>query len=133
LESGQVLQAPIYALAVQRLYHLRALGVEFMGLKQGASRGIYREGIHELYGVTHGISALADEDWQAFLQSNEARLCDAVARLRQGIINLDPKTKRCPASCAYFALCRGDRFALLRKQRMGGGEETRREGIIADT
>jgi ATP-dependent helicase/DNAse subunit B len=123
LENGQVLQAPIYALALQRLYHLRTLGVEFMGLKQGASRGIYREGIKELYGVTHGISVLADADWEAYLKDNEAHLCDAVARLRQGIIALAPQMKRCPASCTYFALCRGDRFALLRKQRLGAGGE----------
>lgn len=120
LENGQVLQAPIYALALQRLYGLRALGVEFMGLKQGVSRGIYRAEIKELYGTKTGVSALTDAEWESYLQDNETRLCDAVALLRRGTISLEPNTKRCPASCEYFLLCRGNRFELLRKQQMAG-------------
>ena len=124
LEKGQVLQAPIYALALNRLYGLRPLGVEFMGVKQGASHGIYRQGIKELYGETRGISALDDAAWDDYLRRNEDRLCDAAASIREGRIVLEPHTKRCPDSCEYYPLCRGDRFALQRLQREGRTSET---------
>lgn len=121
LEQGEVLQAPIYALAVQRLLHLQPLGAEFMGLKQGTMRGIYREGVSGLYGMSQGMKELTSVEWTAYLDRCEETLCAVAARLRDGQIALTPTTNRCSDSCEYFAVCRGDRFALERMRR-----ETRR-------
>lgn len=118
LQRGKVLQASVYALALQRVFGLDALGAEFLGLKEGDGRGIYRDGVKDLYGVSRGLRELDAEQWHAFLAQSEATLCTAAEGIRQGCIDLRPTTDRCGEGCDYFALCRGNRFDLARLQRI---------------
>ena len=117
LEGGKILQAPIYALALARLTGFTPLGVEFMGLKQGEAKAIYRECAQSLQLPTRGVKWLADDAWQAFLDENEARICAAAAAIRAGLVDLAPTTPRCPRDCEFFAICRGERFALEEQVR----------------
>ena len=117
LVAGNVLQAPIYALALERLYHLRPLGVEFMGLKQAEAKGVYQQAAGALYASSKGMRSLPPPDWAAFLADNEARIVAAAQAITAGHIALAPVTKLCPTSCDYFPLCRGNRFALERMVR----------------
>lgn len=119
LEAGKLLQAPVYALALQRSLHLQPLGVEFMGLKQGEGVGIYRQGVKALYQATRGLKELDDGTWETFLMESEARMCAAAAGMRAGGVSTQPTTDRCPDRCPYFPLCRGDRYTLARAVRKG--------------
>jgi hypothetical protein len=124
LWSGKVLQAPIYALAARQLFGLDPLGAEFAGLRQGETRGIYRQGITDLYGPSRHISELTSIEWEDFLTYSEERLCQAVQAMRDGEISLSPTSPRCPDRCEFFALCRGERFTLARRLRnLNAGKE----------
>ena len=116
IEEGQVIQAPIYALALERIFGLHALGAEFMGLRKGEPIGIYQQEVPALYGTARGLHVLDAGAWQTFLDDSEARLCAAIAGMREGAIALAPSTDRCAEKCEYFPLCRGDRFALARRR-----------------
>ncbi len=60
--------------------------------------------------------------WHELLQRSEAKLLTAVENIAAGAVPLSPTTRRCPQSCDYFPLCRGDRFALERMVRVKGEE-----------
>jgi ATP-dependent helicase/DNAse subunit B len=117
LEAGNVLQAPIYALALHRVFNLTPLGAEFLGLKEGQGKGIYHEDARAVNGDTRGMRLLAEDAWQDYLARGEARLCAAAAHLHAGHISLAPTTDRCPAKCDYLPLCQGERFSLARQVR----------------
>jgi ATP-dependent helicase/DNAse subunit B len=123
LLAGRVLQAPIYALALERVFGLPPLGVEFRGMRQADTRGVYREqmAMHEA-GRRQQKADLDDAAWQTFLAQAEAAVVTAVQEMRTGEIALAPVTKRCPDECEYFALCRGDRYLLARQARVGRKE-----------
>lgn len=112
LETGKVLQAPIYALALARLLRLTPIGVEFMGIRQGEGRGVFRtEAVHS-HGDNRGMKILAPEAWQALLDGCEARIGEAAQRQSRGDIALQPATPRCPGRCEHYLLCRGERARL---------------------
>ena len=119
LLAGKIVQAPIYALALARLTTLTPLGVEFMGLKKAAAKGLYRQDAAALYPETKGMKQLTTESWRTFLAENEARLTAEVHQLTAGQIPLAPTTKTCPDQCDFFLLCRGEKFALERMVREG--------------
>ncbi|HEY3376919.1 MAG TPA: PD-(D/E)XK nuclease family protein [Armatimonadota bacterium] len=124
LASGKVLQAPVYLLALQRAFGLVPLGAEFMGLRQSEARGIYCETAGPVHGTSRGMKTLDRGGWESFLAESEARLCAAAADSRAGRIPRTPTTNRCPESCAYLSLCRGERFALARYVRTDDAAET---------
>jgi ATP-dependent helicase/DNAse subunit B len=117
MEAGKVLQAPTYALALARLLGLTPIGVEFMGIKQGEAKGIYRQEAKDRYPGGRGMKLLSPEAWQALLDSCEATLGSAAARMAAGEIDLAPTTPRCPLRCEYFPLCRGTRAELEARVR----------------
>ena len=117
LAEGKVLQAPIYALALQRLLGYDALGVEFIDLKRAEVKGLYHESYRGLCSERRGVKSLSATEWGEWLATSETQLCDLALRMRSGEIALTPTTKRCPDRCEYFPLCRGTRFSLLRAAR----------------
>lgn len=123
LANGDILQAPVYALALLRVLGFTPLGVEFMGLKQAKACGVYQQQVKDLYGAATGMKLLAGDAWDTLLANSEARLLEITRGIAAGCIPLDPSTKRCPQRCDYLPLCRGNRFTLERKVRRQGGEE----------
>jgi len=117
LEAGKVLQAPVYALALARLLGFTPIGVEFMGIKQGEAKGIYRQEAKDRYPDGNRIKSLPPDAWQALLDGCEATLGSAARRLATGEIALAPTTPRCPGRCEYLALCRGTKAALEARVR----------------
>ncbi|MHB9134659.1 MAG: PD-(D/E)XK nuclease family protein [Armatimonadota bacterium] len=128
LETGKVLQAPIYALALAQTFKLQTLGAEFVSIAKGETKGIYRQGIKEMYPTqTTGIKEVDEDRWQALLADCTQRLTDAVHAMRTGHIALQPTTPRCPDTCPYLVLCRGNRFQLARTVRAAGKVEEAEE------
>ncbi|MHB9025162.1 MAG: PD-(D/E)XK nuclease family protein [Armatimonadota bacterium] len=117
MTNGRFLQLPIYALALERLFGLRALGAEFMSINAAKASGVYRPAVEDLYGERLGKRGLDPEHWKTLMVKCEENIGDAVAGMRAGQIALEPCTKRCPDGCAYFAVCRGNRYDLARKAR----------------
>lgn len=122
LESGTVLQAPIYALALERVTGFTPLGVEFMDLRQGEGKGIFHQDATKLYGSGKGMKTLDAVAWQAYLAACETRLVAAAGAMAAGHIPLSPMTKHCPRHCDYLSLCRGEPFSLEEIVRAGNSE-----------
>jgi ATP-dependent helicase/DNAse subunit B len=123
MAAGNLLQVPLYALAMERVHHLSCQGVEFIGLRENKIKGLYRSGAKTLCAATGTTREKTDAEWQAFLTTCENKIVEDIHALCAGAIPVKPTTKRCPERCAYYDLCRGDRFALARMARSEGAGE----------
>jgi ATP-dependent helicase/DNAse subunit B len=119
LLAGQMLQVPLYALALNRSRDLHVIGVELLDIRQGGRKGVYRDGASAHCGR---VSEQSEADWQAYLAKAEARIDTLAHALAAGAIALTPTTRRCPELCAYQPICRGARFALARAVRQARGD-----------
>lgn len=129
LYRGRQLQAPIYALAAETALGLTALGVEFLGVKRGEVRGIYRDAVREL-GETRRRTLDAD-GWREYLDACVSTMRLLITNQRAGRIAIAPTTKRCPQTCAYLAFCRGDSFTLAGLVREAGMREDEAALVLA--
>ncbi len=120
LAAGNILQAPVYLLAAARVFDFDPIGVEFMGIKQADARGIFHR--ESDVPTAKGRKLLDAQEWASLLSDCEIRLLAAAADIAAGRIPLAPTTKRCPQSCDYFPLCRGERYELERKVRQPTSE-----------
>ncbi len=102
-EDENLLQAPLYLLAAERVFHVRPAGVFYLGVKGGV-----------LY-VGWSDSGLLDsipipEDW---LARTEARVLDIVDRIRAGTVAPDPADRDKCRWCDARDICRVDTRALV--------------------
>lgn len=107
VENAFALQLPIYALAVEQLL----LGDEASELRD--------LGYWELR--DKGYKAL-EVDWPALRARVEARVLEAVGRLRRGRFVVDPRRDDCTRHCDYAAVCRITQMRRVAKRGAEGGE-----------
>jgi hypothetical protein len=92
VKSLDMLQLPLYALAVERLV-----------LRQ--EEAVYRDvGYWELR--DRGYLPVSKIEWEAFREALEARVIETVGRLRRGRFLVRPRCNDCTSHCDYRAVCR---------------------------
>ena len=118
IKEVEVLQPPIYALALARRLGKTALGVEYINLKNGKTLGVYQQQTRDAIEPVRNERFLDSEEWDKWLMKGENRIIELVEQIKEGVISLEPNCDRCPDDCDYFPLCRGIRFDLQRKVRL---------------
>jgi hypothetical protein len=132
LEAGYLLQAPLYALALQRLFDVEVVGAEYVSLMSGKRRGLYRD---EKLGprtaanppsraskpsfVGRGGLVLTQPEFAAKLESAAARARECVGMILRGELPRGPR-EECPTWCGYRGICRMDAWTLRALQAQRG-------------
>ncbi len=108
LEEGLELQLPIYLLAARRLLGYDVLGAEHRYLKQGKTRGIYRDDAKKILGL-RARKTYTQQEFEALLADTEERIQNLVARIRKADVTV--KSKSC-AFCHFSPVCRFEPWRL---------------------
>ena len=111
VRSLDMLQLPLYALAVERLL-LHEEGAAFRDV-----------GYWELR--DRGYLPVTKIEWESFREALEARVEKAVARLRGGLFMVRPRRDDCASHCDYRAVCRiGQMRSIAKREPGSGGSDT---------
>jgi RecB family exonuclease len=103
--ANRMVQLPLYALAVERL-----------GLAGEAAR-LLDVGYWDLR--EKGFRAIELKDWPEAQTRLEGAVLDAVARLRAGRFEVDPRSDGCQSTCDYAGVCRIGEARSTRRAREG--------------
>jgi ATP-dependent helicase/DNAse subunit B len=114
--EGLLLQAPLYALAVQQLWGLELVGSEYASIGSGERRGIYREGA---VGASPKTNICLPPSGLADLLGRSAEFARRyAAAIAAGKIAVAP-AEECRATCSFRGVCHFD--AWLYRREGGGG------------
>ncbi|UCH33249.1 MAG: PD-(D/E)XK nuclease family protein [Armatimonadota bacterium] len=118
VKDGLLFQAPLYAMAAREIFGLDLAGAEYVSLRSGERKGMYRDPSLPLRKSGHNL-ILSDDDFDATLTgaANAARAC--IERIRRGEMPRGPRDE-CPTYCAYRSICRMDAWTLRRIQAERG-------------
>jgi len=121
--SGQNVQLPLYALAVERLFGRPVVGLELFPVGPRQRGGVYRSDVvpaDDARAEAGGkMKWLSPEEWEDLLDRTRASVAAMVARVRAGGIGKRPRdpSKDCtPRGCRVREVCRPDRNYLIRER-----------------
>lgn len=107
LDDGNLIQAPLYALAARQQFGFETAGVYYIGLKGGASR----------YGPKlAGWGAMQEKDVRAippnWLEEARTRSLEALTQIREGTIAPKPSNPSKCRFCDFLDVCRATAAAI---------------------
>lgn len=104
VKEGLVLQAVLYALALQRVFGLKPVGTEYRPIKAWQPDGYYLAGAGDFQ-----KNRLKDEqEFDGLLADCEAWVVELGEKLRAGLIPVEPLD--CKNYCAFKHVCRVDKW-----------------------
>lgn len=112
LAAGNVLQLPLYAMAVAErlLSGAEPIAAGYWFLKDGG----FKEPVATSRRDDQGLRR--SEDWQAVQQAVLAGVAAAVRGVREGAFPMDSRDEKCTGSCPYSTVCRVNQTRALEKQ-----------------
>ncbi len=110
LAKGLELQLPLYLLAARRLLGLEIIGGELRFLTSASSEGLYYESARAKLGLHHSRKTYSADEFENMLSQTEARVGQAVRRLRGADISV--KSKSCQY-CSFSPVCRFEPWRLV--------------------
>ncbi|MFA5928779.1 MAG: PD-(D/E)XK nuclease family protein, partial [Candidatus Margulisiibacteriota bacterium] len=126
LESGEALQLPIYALAIEQESKYQLSGMELYLLKDSERKGLYieNEGKAGLLYLSGKRPAIYNSgQFKELLQRTRERISIAAQGIVNGKIAREPFDLDCSDKhCAYANVCRVDKWALAGLRRREGGK-----------
>ena len=108
IESEGKLQIPLYVLALRDLVGIEPLGGLYRALAGSReARGLVLAGAagQEVPGLKRA-DYLSDEEFWARVEGAKERARVAVARIREGDVEHDPRRGECPSWCERWPMCR---------------------------
>jgi ATP-dependent helicase/DNAse subunit B len=108
IESEGRLQIPLYVLALRDLVGIEPLGGLYRALAGSReARGLVLAGAadREVPGLK-GADYLSDQEFWDRVERAKERARDAVARIREGDVQHDPRRGECPSWCDRWPMCR---------------------------
>jgi ATP-dependent helicase/nuclease subunit B len=128
--SGDNVQLPLYALAVERLLGRAVVGMELFPVGRRERGGLYRSDLvpEDEPRAEEGArtARLGPDEWRELLERTRARVAAMVRAVRAGGLRKDPRDPReeCrPERCRLREVCRPDVHYLIRERerRAAGG------------
>jgi ATP-dependent helicase/DNAse subunit B len=110
LENGRRFQAPLYALALSRLFDLQPLGTLYKGITKRDSGGYMTE--------RSGLGKHTKEEFEEWLRSCEESTGTVARSISAGEIPIAPADGACGA-CGLDSICRIDLWKRLQMQTEG--------------
>ena len=106
-EKGLTLQAMVYALALEQLFDINALGAEYRLLSKWEPDGYYVDAS----GIKKKNRTMSEQDFDAMLKQCKQFIISIAEDIRAGKIPVAPKD--CKDYCSFKCVCRTDDYSQI--------------------
>ncbi len=108
-EEGQSLQCPLYMLALEKIFGIKAAGSFYYSIANGRKRGIYNEELADKIEGDKDIyknSGFSADELKRLIDINVSIAIDRVKAIRDGHFQIQPLTENTCRICNYRLFCR---------------------------